>query len=138
MSMGAYVLIQAAVLDPRMRSVILAASPNDVVEQNWLATAKWGPISQIPCYLALHMYGQSLDMLPKDVIGAIAPRAVFLIGGDLDTLVPKFMAQQLYENARSPKELWIVPGAHHGDYASIAPIEYRTRLMDLFQRTLLK
>jgi uncharacterized protein len=137
LSMGAYVLTQAAVLDRRLRSVTLVSSPNDVVEQNWLATAEWGLLTQIPCYLALRLYGQSLDMLPKDVIGAIAPRAVFIVAGDLDTLAPKFMAQQLYARAGSPKELWIVQGAHHVDYAHIAPLEYRTRLIDFFQRTLL-
>jgi dipeptidyl aminopeptidase/acylaminoacyl peptidase len=137
LSMGAYVLTQAAVLDRRLRSVTLASSPNDVVEQNWLASDAWGLLTQIPCYLALRMYGQSLDMLPKDVIGAIAPRAVFIVAGDLDTVAPKFMAQQLYAKAGNPKELWILPGAHHGDYAHIAPLEYRTRLTDFFQRTLL-
>ena len=137
LSMGAYVMTQTAVLDRRLRSVTLASSPNDVVEQNWLATDQWGLLTQIPCYLALRMYGQSLDMLPKDVIGAIAPRAVFIMGGDLDTLVPKFMAQQLYARAGNPKELWIMPGAHHADFARIAPLEYGTRLTDFFRRTLL-
>jgi len=136
-SMGAYVMAQAAVLDPRLRSVVLVSSPSDVVEQNWLATDDWGLLTQIPCYLALRAYGQSLDMLPKDVLGRIAPRPVFIIAGDLDTLVPKFMAQQLYDAAASPKELWIVPGAHHDDFAQIAPKQYRTRLIEFFERTLL-
>ena len=87
-SMGAYVLTQAAVLDQRLRAVALVSSPNDVVEHNWLATAKWGLLAQVPCYLALRAYGQSLDMPPKNVIGSIAPRAVLIVGGDLDPLVP--------------------------------------------------
>ena len=137
-SMGAYVMTQAAVLDPRLRAVTLAASPNDVVEQNWLATSRWGLLTQIPNYLALRAYGQSLDMLPKDVIGNIAPRPVFIIGGELDDLVPKFMALQLYRAAGDPKELWIVPGAHHVDYAQVAPADYRSRVAEFFERTLLR
>ncbi|MEA3134260.1 MAG: uncharacterized protein QOG17_2106 [Gammaproteobacteria bacterium] len=137
LSMGAYVLTQAAVLDRRLRAVVLASSPTDVVEQNWLATDEWGLLTQVPCYLALRLYGQSLDMLPKDVIGAIAPRAVLILGGDLDTLVPQFMARQLYAAAGSPKELWIVPGARHGDYERVAPQEYRSRVTEFFQHTLL-
>ena len=135
--MGAYVMTQAAVLDPRLRSVVLAASPNEVVEQNWLATRRWGLLSQLPNYLALRAYGQSLDMAPKDVIGRIAPRPVFILGGDLDELVPKFMALQLYAAAGDPKELWIVPGAHHVDYGRVAEEEYRRRVVDFFVRTLL-
>jgi dipeptidyl aminopeptidase/acylaminoacyl peptidase len=137
LSMGAYVLTQAAVLDRRLRAVALVSPPTDVVEQNWLATDDWGLLTQIPCYLALRAYGQSLDMLPKDVIGAIAPRAVFIMAGDLDTLVPQFMVRQLYAAAGSPKDLWIVPGARHGDYERVAPQEYRTRVTDFFRQTLL-
>jgi dipeptidyl aminopeptidase/acylaminoacyl peptidase len=136
-SMGAYVLTQAAVLDQRLRAVALVSSPNEVVEHNWLATAKWGLLTQVPCYLALRAYGQSLDMPPKEVIGSIAPRAVLIVGGDLDPLVPAFMARQLYSAAGSPKELWLVPRAHHADFAQIAGPEYRNRLAGFFVRALL-
>jgi dipeptidyl aminopeptidase/acylaminoacyl peptidase len=135
-SMGAYVMTQAAVLDPRLRAVTLTASPNDVVEQNWLATDDWGLLTQIPNYLALRAYGQSLDMMPKDVIGKIAPRPVFIIGGELDELVPKYMVLQLYAAAGDPKELWIVPHAQHVDYGQVAADEYRTRVTEFFKRSL--
>jgi len=137
LSMGAYVLTQAAVLDKRIRAVTLAGCPNDVVEQNWVTSDRWGLLSQVPTYLALRMSGMPLDMLPKDIIGAISPRAVFLVEGDLDQAVPPYMARQLFAAAGSPKELWIVPGAHHGDYAIVAPQEYRNRLTGFFRRTLL-
>jgi dipeptidyl aminopeptidase/acylaminoacyl peptidase len=137
LSMGAYVMTQAAVLDKRLRSVALASTPSDVVEQNWLATANWGLLTQVPCYLALRLYGQSLDMMPKDVIGGIAPRPVFLLAGELDTLVPPFMARQLFAAAGGQAQLWTVPGAHHSDYGQVAPDEYRARLIDFFDRTLL-
>jgi dipeptidyl aminopeptidase/acylaminoacyl peptidase len=137
-SMGAYVMTQAAVLDPRLSSVTLAASPNDVVAQNWLASDRWGLLTQIPNYLALRAYGQSLDMKPVDVIAKIAPRPVFIVGGELDDVVPKFMALQLFAAAREPKQLWIVPGAHHGDYEQIAADQYSTRVIGFFERTLLE
>jgi fermentation-respiration switch protein FrsA (DUF1100 family) len=136
-SMGAYVLTQAAALDQRLRAVALVSSPNEVVEHNWLATAKWGLLTQVPCYLALRAYGQSLDIPPKDVIGSIAPRAVLIVAGDLDPLVPAFMARQLFSAAGTPKELWLVPRAHHADFAQIAGPEYRDRLAGFFDRTLL-
>jgi dipeptidyl aminopeptidase/acylaminoacyl peptidase len=137
LSMGAYVLGQAAVLDKRLRAVTLAASPNDVVEQNWVTSDDWGLLSQLPTYWALRMSGQPLDMLPKDVIGGIAPRALFIVEGDLDQAVPEYMARQLFAAAGEPKELWIVPGAHHGDYVQTAPVEYPRRLVDFFRRRLL-
>jgi len=136
LSMGAYVLTQSAALDQRLRAVTLVSSPNDVVEQNWLATAKWGWITQVPCYLALRAYGQSLDMPPNIVIGLIAPRAVFIVGGEQDPLVPPFMARQLFAAAGDPKELWMVPRAHHADFAQAAGRDYRFRVGDFFHRTL--
>jgi dipeptidyl aminopeptidase/acylaminoacyl peptidase len=135
-SMGAYVMTQAAVLDDRLRATTLAACPDEVVGQNWRASGRWGLLSRIPNYLALRAYGQSLDMAPKDVIGQIAPRPVFIIGGELDAVVPPFMALQLYAAAGDPKELWMVPAAHHVDYARVAAGEYRDRVVDFFTRTL--
>ena len=136
-SMGAYVLTQAAALDQRLRAVALVASPDDVVEHNWLATARWGLLTQVPCHLALRAYGQSLDLRPKDVIGLIAPRAVLIVGGVLDPLVPEFIARRLFSAAGSPKELWLVPRAHHADFAQTAGPEYRNRLTGFFDRKLL-
>jgi dipeptidyl aminopeptidase/acylaminoacyl peptidase len=137
LSMGAYVLTQAAALDKRLRAVTLAACPTDVVEQNWVTSGKWGPLSQLPAYLALRVSHMPLDMLPKDIIGTIAPRPVFILGSDLDRTVPEYMARELFARAGNPKQMWIVPGAHHGDYAGVAPEEYRLRLADFFHRTLL-
>ena len=55
----------------------------------------------------------------------------------IDPLVPVFMARQLYSAAATPKELWLVPRAHHADFAQIAGPEYRNRLAGFFERTLL-
>jgi dipeptidyl aminopeptidase/acylaminoacyl peptidase len=136
MSMGAYVLAQAAVADQRIGAVALAASPNDVVEFNWLATRRWGWLSQYPTYWALRAGGTPLTDCPKDIVGSIAPRPLLIVQGDRDALVPEWMAHQLYAAAREPKELYIVRGAHHADYAATAPVDYGARLVDFFERSL--
>ena len=135
-SMGAYVLTQAAILDPRLRSIALIASPCDVVAHNWRAADRWGLLTQIPCYLALRAYGQSRDMRPKDIIGYLAPRALLVIAGGLDTLVPPTAARVLYLAAKEPKEWWLVPHAHHADFPAVAADEYRARIEEFFARTL--
>jgi dipeptidyl aminopeptidase/acylaminoacyl peptidase len=136
LSMGAYVLAQTAVIDKRIAAITLAASPNDVVEFNWLATGRWGLLSQYPTYWALRTGGTPIDMLPKDIVGDIAPRPLLIVQGDLDDLVPEWMARQLFAAAHDPKELYIVHGAHHADYARTAPLEYGARLVDFYRRTL--
>jgi dipeptidyl aminopeptidase/acylaminoacyl peptidase len=135
-SMGAYIVTQAAVLDRRLRAIVIEASPSDVVVMNRLATARWGVLSQWPTYWALRASGMPLDMRPKDVIGSISPRPVLIIGGKLDGLVRPFMVQELYDAAQEPKELWIVDAAHHVDYAAVAPRELRERLIDFYNRGL--
>lgn len=138
MSMGAYILTQAAVLDRRLRAVALAASPTEIVEQTRTASSRWGVLSEWPAVWALRASGMPThEMPPREVVGMIAPRTVFILGGGLDTIVPEYMTQQLYAAAKEPKLLWILPGAHHGDYASVAPVEYANRLTDFFYRALL-
>jgi fermentation-respiration switch protein FrsA (DUF1100 family) len=107
-----------------------------VVEFNWLATSRWGWLSQYPAYWALRAGGTPSDSRPKDIVGELAPRPVLFVQGDLDDLVPQWMARQLFAAAHEPKELYLVRGAHHADYAQSAPLEYRTRLVDFYQRTL--
>jgi uncharacterized protein len=136
-SMGAYVMARAAVLDERLNAVILESCPNDVVEQNWLAATRYGWLSQVPTYLALRAAGQPLDMKPKDIVGFISPRPLLVIGGELDTLVPSFMAHQIYAAAREPKQLWIVPGAHHTDFLATARHEYGRKLAEFYSASLL-
>ena len=136
MSMGAYVLAQTAVIDRRIAAVVLAASPHDVVEFNWLATRRWGFLSQYPTYWALRAGGTPFDNCPRDIVGQIAPRPLLIMQGEHDALVPQWMARELYAAAREPKELYIIRGAHHADFAAVAPDEYGTCLVNFFERTL--
>lgn len=137
MSMGAYVLAQAAQTDLRLRALVLAGCPTDVVEQTKVEFSRWGPLSEIPADWALHTSGMPLDLRPKDIIGAIAPRPVLLIAGELDRTVPPYMARQLFAAAGDPRQIWIVPGAHHADYGAIAPQAYDARIVDFFTQRLL-
>jgi uncharacterized protein len=137
-SMGGYILTQAASTDARIRAVVLLAAPADVAEQTRFASNRWGLLSEIPAHWALLASGMPVrDMPARDVIRNIAPRAVFILGGTLDEVVPEYMAQQLYRSALEPKELWIVSGAHHADFSRVVPEQYRGRLIDFFTRNLL-
>jgi dipeptidyl aminopeptidase/acylaminoacyl peptidase len=135
-SMGAYVMTQAAVLSDVFRAVTIAACPPDIVEENWVNSAQWSLLSQVPNYLALRLSGQPRDLLPKDIVGRIAPRGLFIIGGALDPIIPPHMAQQLFAAAGAGRQLWLVEGAKHGDYAKVAPQEFPARLIDFYRHAL--
>ena len=63
-----------------------------------------------------------------DVIGSLSPRPLLLIhgGNEADS------GQILYAKAGDPKELWIVPGAGHGEYQAVNPQEYAKRIVSFF------
>ncbi len=73
------------------------------------------------------------DQMPERVIGQIAPRPLWLVGGVQDDLVPNWMTERLFAAAREPKALFLVPKAGHGGYAEASPIEYPKRLLKFFE-----
>jgi fermentation-respiration switch protein FrsA (DUF1100 family) len=69
-------------------------------------------------------------------VGEISPRAVFIIGQTGDMVVPAAMVRKLEDAARPPKQLWLIAGAQHGDYARAAGPEYARRLCAFFEEKL--
>jgi uncharacterized protein len=133
-SFGGVILAQVAALESRLRAVALISTPGDVVEETRLANSRWGPLTVLPAMWVLKRFGMDREKRPLDVIGEIAPRAVFIVGGELDTWVPESMTQELFAAAREPKELWIVPHGGHGGFADSAPRDYSDRLIQFFSR----
>ena len=52
---------------------------------------------------------------PNEAAARIAPVPLLVVHGDKDLYFPPDHAQQLYDAAREPKELWIVPGFGHAE-----------------------
>jgi pimeloyl-ACP methyl ester carboxylesterase len=52
---------------------------------------------------------------PAEAAARIAPVPLLIVHGDQDLYFPPDHAQQLYDAAREPKELWIVPGFGHAE-----------------------
>jgi dipeptidyl aminopeptidase/acylaminoacyl peptidase len=136
-SMGSYMMAQVAATDTRLHAVVLAATPTSFLEYTRLDHRQWGLLSELPAQLALRASGMKADeFTPLSMVKSIAPRALLIIGGAIDSVVPATMSQQLYQAAQQPKSLWIVPGAAHGNYLNVAPREYRQRLVEFFSREL--
>ena len=53
------------------------------------------------------------DYSPDASVGEVSPIPLLLIHGDRDAVVPSHHSQRLFDLAREPKDLWIVPGAGH-------------------------
>jgi fermentation-respiration switch protein FrsA (DUF1100 family) len=65
---------------------------------------------------------------PLEVIHRIGPRPLLLIYGSQEI----FDGQLLLEAAGDSAELWVVPGAGHGQYRVLAPEEYERRAVAFF------
>jgi pimeloyl-ACP methyl ester carboxylesterase len=55
---------------------------------------------------------------PADAAAKIAPTPLLIVHGDRDEYFPPDHAEQLFEAANQPKELWIVPGFGHAETAA--------------------
>jgi pimeloyl-ACP methyl ester carboxylesterase len=55
---------------------------------------------------------------PYELVGRIAPVPLLVVHGDADRFFPLEHAEQLYEAAREPRELWIERGFGHAEAAA--------------------
>jgi fermentation-respiration switch protein FrsA (DUF1100 family) len=72
------------------------------------------------------------DYSPLTSVGAVSPLPLLLIHGEADVIVPPHHAQRLYEAARLPKELWLLPGTGH--IQSMRDPALRQRVSDYVRR----
>lgn len=63
-------------------------------------------------------------------------RPLLMIHGGADTYIKPDMARALFDMARPPKELWLVPEAKHNQAFHLAGPEYRRRVLEFFDRHL--
>jgi fermentation-respiration switch protein FrsA (DUF1100 family) len=91
------------------------------------------PILWIADYLLWWRAGYRFRQVePLRDIGRISPRPILIIHGGKDSLVDPRDATLLYEAAKEPKELWIVPEADHcGAYFADRKV-YTQKVIDFF------
>lgn len=71
------------------------------------------------------------DYSPAASIKALAPIPVLFIHGEDDLVVPPHHSQQLYESAREPKQLWVLPDTGH--IQGVRSREVRERLAQFLE-----
>jgi len=133
-SFGSMIALQVASADARVYALALTGAFADVKDLLVKNGGRWGgPLSSGFALLTARWHGMRYwEKRPEDLIGLLSPRPVLLIAGTADHAVPPSMTERLYQFAREPKSLWLVPGADHGNYAAVAPVEYERRLVQFF------
>jgi dipeptidyl aminopeptidase/acylaminoacyl peptidase len=73
---------------------------------------------------------------PIRKVARIAPRGLLVIVPQEDRLIDARQGERLFEAAREPKELYVVPGAGHAEAYAVAPEAYRSRVLNFLERHL--
>jgi len=140
---GATTIMAAARL-PGLKAVVAEGGYGDF-SSNALGTAhneglvaryfKWGHRHSFePMYRLIT--GLDLAVLsPVSVIDQISPRPILLIYGSQEISLSG--AYEQLAAAGENAELWVVEGAGHGNYLTVAGAEYETRLVGFFDAALL-
>lgn len=132
-SMGSCIAAQVAAEDERVRGVVLSAAFTKLAPQLLYELRTRWPLIPYLGWAAAWLSGVSLTELQTDeAVSRLGQRPLLLIAGDHDGVVPLEMAQQLYELAKGPKELWVIPGAGHLDQHATAGAAYVTRIGNFF------
>lgn len=141
-SMGAVATIQAAAQCADIAVVVADsayASFLEAVRYSFRIVARLPhfPVAPIAMHWAKWMVHVDPSALrPVDVIGRISPRPILVMHGTLDEIVPVRHAYTLFKAAEEPKELWIVPGAHHVEARDLDPDGYFERIERFLRQVL--
>jgi alpha-beta hydrolase superfamily lysophospholipase len=143
-SLGAAIALQSAAVEPRIAAVSAEDPLANLREVSYdyagldvnpyLGKTLFRPAS----IFALRALGKAGGFNPDEVSPekAVAQRPfpVLLICGTNDHRIPCRHAEQIYEAAMGPKELWIVQGAGHASALGYAPAEYEARVVSFFEK----
>lgn len=140
-SMGGSVAISAGAKIPEIRAV-LAESPFASFNQTVKRFAKlfygipeW--IVPLTLFFARMRLGFNPEKCsPLYYVSELSPRALMIFQGGADERMPVTEGKMLYEKAKEPRELWIVPQAGHGDISEKVPEEYKEKLLKFFREWL--
>ncbi len=135
-SMGASIVLRHAGLLGGVDAVVSVSSPGRwyyrgtpaMRRVHWAVERRLG---RAVARMVLHtrISGGRWDVVPvppADAAAKIAPTPLLIVHGDKDEYFPVDHAEQLFEAAHQPKELWIVPGYGHAETA--APRELVDRI----------
>ena len=119
---GAAVSIYTAAHDPRVSSVVTCACPANFRSLPQRETPldaiqrfrEIGAIRDRDFPSSIEEWERGFETItPINWIDRISPRPLLLVHGDADELIPPEQAHKLYNKAKEPKELKMIPGARH-------------------------
>jgi pimeloyl-ACP methyl ester carboxylesterase len=137
LSLGANFAILGAAQDERIAAVV-AEAPSATVFRDWPRPAFVSDAFYVPFDLMFFFYlrrfgGVAEPVSIRDAVAGLAPRPIFLAGGDTpgSTLEQRSITQ-FFAAASDPKEMWIIPNTQHIAGLQTRPVEYEARVTGFF------
>lgn len=127
---------------PELRSASAEGGYHDYADLLGLggSATYFDTLYQFGAALAYRVFtGDEIEKLsPYDAIGHVGARPVLLVYGSREVTLPgaRLMLERALQNG-VPAELWVVEGAGHGNYLSVAPQEFVRRVVGFHQEALL-
>ena len=135
-SLGSWAALLEGERDARVASFVLQGVFDDPRSQTMVEYAPSGRFAQWGAVLGERLAGMDQDPGRASLqLAAVSPRPIAFVTGTLDRVVPPALTRALHATAREPKELWVIEGATHGDYATVDP-GFGPRLRAFVERTL--
>lgn len=141
-SMGAAIALQSAAVEPRIAAVVAEDPFANLREVAYdyagigvsplLGKTLFLPAVVVAMHRIQELGGFNPDDVSPEKAVAQRPFPVLLICGTDDHRIPCRHAERIYQEARGPKELWMVQGAGHADALGHAPTEYERRVLQFF------
>jgi pimeloyl-ACP methyl ester carboxylesterase len=126
-SMGGSVVVRHAALHGGVDAVIAVSAParwyyRGTPPMRRVHMAIDRPLGRLVARTVLHTRISArrwnpIPQAPRDLVARVSPVPLLIVHGDRDAYFPVEHAEQLYEAAREPKELWIEPGLGHAENA---------------------
>lgn len=143
LSMGAAVTVASLPKHPDLRCAAVESPFSDyrTVIKRWAwnnMKLPYYPLVAITLFiLRSRVKDPEIDRFnPVESAPKIAPRPLFVIGGEFDRLMTPEDVRKVFAAAREPKQLWMVPEAWHAKCREAAGMEYDTRVVGFFSRNL--
>jgi alpha-beta hydrolase superfamily lysophospholipase len=144
-SMGAAIALQSAAVEPRIEVVVAEDPFANLREVSYdYGGLQFSPLLGKTLFrpatiFAMSELAKAGGFSPDDVSpeNAVAARSfpTLLICGTRDHTIPCRHAEEIYERARGPKELWVVEGAEHASALGRAPAEYESRVIKFLAKS---
>lgn len=107
-SLGGFVAIHAAAVDPAIAGVIAVCPASEKV---LLDGIRRGSLEMRADEGALVPWLEEHDL--RDAVGLVGGKPIVILHADGDEQIPAALSTELYERAADPRKLILVPGGHH-------------------------